>query len=168
MLDRPKPRTNAAYACDENRQLIYMFGGYDETNELNDFWVFDLNTHEWSPMETLNGPSPRSGAKMVFDSVGNQIFIIGRKATRGQENLKVIRFLNFNIVWKASVEPAKDLEIYNPRGIPKKGSKGYIKDLYWIGSIRFWWKSFKGGGDKQPWKFLIWLNIENPKLCEEN
>lgn len=98
MLDRPKPRTNAAYACDENRQLIYMFGGYDETNELNDFWVFDLNTHEWSPMETLNGPSPRSGAKMVFDSVGNQIFIIGRKATRGQENLKVIRFLNFNIV----------------------------------------------------------------------
>lgn len=95
MLDRPKPRTNAAYAFDESRQLIYMFGGYDDTNELNDFWVFDLNTVIWSPMENMNGPTPRSGAKMVFDSVGNQIFIIGRKAARGQENLKVMRNLKF-------------------------------------------------------------------------
>lgn len=96
MLDRPKPRTNAAYAFDESRQLIYMFGGYDETSELNDFWVFDLNTHEWSPMENMNGPSQRSGAKMVFDSVGNQIFIIGSgKSVRGHENLKVMRNLKF-------------------------------------------------------------------------
>lgn len=92
-LERPKPRTQAAYAFDESRQLVYMFGGYDETNELNDFWVFNLNNNEWSPVENNNGPSPRSGAKMVFDSVGNQLFIIGRKTTRGSETLKVIIYL---------------------------------------------------------------------------
>lgn len=86
---RPKPRSQAAYAFDEIRQLIYMFGGNDDTTELNDFWVFDVAKSEWSTIESLNGPSSRSGCKMVFDPFGNQIFIIGRKSLRGSENLKV-------------------------------------------------------------------------------
>jgi N-acetylneuraminic acid mutarotase len=97
--DRPKPRTQAAYAFDESRQLIYMFGGYDET-ELNDFWVFNLKENAWSPIESTNGPSARSGAKMVFDSVGNQIFITGRKLARGNDTVKVKRKLNIFCVQK--------------------------------------------------------------------
>lgn len=101
--ERPKSRTQAAYAYDEARQLVYMFGGYDETNELNDFWVFNLIKSEWSPVESINGPSPRSGAKMVFDSVGNQLFITGRKTTRGSETVKVIMI--------KALKPAKALKI---------------------------------------------------------
>lgn len=123
MLDRPKPRTNAAYAFDGSRQLIYMFGGYDETNELNDFWVFDLNTHEWSPMENMNGPSPRSGAKMVFDSIGNQIFIIGKKALRGNENLKVMRIFKFKYVKSFLLSLQKISRFMMLEGI-SKGFKG--------------------------------------------
>lgn len=67
-----------------------MFGGMcEETTELNDFWMLDLSTNEWTPIESLNGPSPRSGGKMVFDPSGNQIFVIGRKPMRGSESLKV-------------------------------------------------------------------------------
>jgi Galactose oxidase, central domain len=86
---RPKPRSQAAFAFDESRQLIYMFGGSDDTNEFNDFWSFDVVNNAWTPIESMNGPSPRAGCKMVFDPVGNQLFIIGRKSLRGTESLKV-------------------------------------------------------------------------------
>lgn len=89
-VNRPRPRSQAAYAFDENRQLIYMFGGtIEETTEFNDFWMMDLKTNEWTPIESSNGPSPRSGGKMVFDPSGNQLFVIGRKPMRGSESLKV-------------------------------------------------------------------------------
>jgi Galactose oxidase, central domain len=66
-----------------------MFGGSDDTNEFNDFWSFDVANNAWTPIESMNGPSPRAGCKMVFDPVGNQLFIIGRKSLRGNESLKV-------------------------------------------------------------------------------
>lgn len=90
---RPKQRLQAAYAFDEARQLIYMFGGHDESVELNDFWVFDIQKNEWSEIESSNGPDPRSGVKMVFDPTGNQLFVIGRKPSRVNEILKVGRRL---------------------------------------------------------------------------
>lgn len=89
VASRPKPRSQAAYAFDESRQLIYMFGGSDDTLELNDFWVYDVTKCEWNIIESSNGPSARSGSRMVFDPVGNQLFIIGRKSLRGSESLKV-------------------------------------------------------------------------------
>lgn len=87
---RPKPRSQGAYAFDETNQLLYMFGGSDDTVELNDLWVLHINKKEWSMIESPNAPSPRSGAKMVFDPVGNQLFLIGKKTVRGDECLKVI------------------------------------------------------------------------------
>lgn len=66
-----------------------MFGGTDDTNDLNDFWVYDMTKNEWTLIESQNGPSPRSGSKMVFDPFGNQLFLIGRKSLRGNDNLKV-------------------------------------------------------------------------------
>lgn len=66
-----------------------MFGGTDDTSELNDFWMFDVKENEWSEIECMNGPSPRSGCKMVFDPVGNQLFILGKKSPRGSDNQKV-------------------------------------------------------------------------------
>lgn len=92
---RPKQRVQAAFAFDEARQLIYMFGGNDESVELNDFWMFDIQKNEWSEIESLNGPDPRSGAKMVFDPFANQLFVIGRKPSRGNEILKVGEFFSF-------------------------------------------------------------------------
>lgn len=71
-----------------------MFGGSDEANELNDFWALDLKTNEWKLIENSHSPSPRAGAKMVFDPAGNQIFLIGRKPQRGSESLKVSRDFN--------------------------------------------------------------------------
>jgi hypothetical protein len=66
-----------------------LFGGTDESSDLNDFWVFDVTKNVWTPIEVPNGPSPRFGSKMIFDSIGNQLFIFGRKSLRGSESLKV-------------------------------------------------------------------------------
>lgn len=88
--NRPKPRSQAAYAFDEDKHFIYMFGGNDEASELSDFWVYDVTKNEWTAIEYMNGPSPRSGCKMIFDPIGNQLFLLGRKSTRGTDNLKVI------------------------------------------------------------------------------
>ena len=73
-----------------------MFGGTDDTSELNDFWMFDVKENEWSEIECMNGPtSPRSGCKMVFDPVGNQLFILGKKSPRGSDNQKVLKKKEF-------------------------------------------------------------------------
>lgn len=74
----PKIRKHAAYAFDEKRQLIYMFGGCDDASEYNDLWSFDVSRHEWKEIETVNGPSARFGSKMIYDPAGNQLFVLGR------------------------------------------------------------------------------------------
>lgn len=84
----PKTRKHAAYAFDEKRQLIYMFGGSDESSEFNDLWSFDVVHNEWKEIETVNGPTPRFGSKMVFDPNGNQLFVMGRY-NKGDQVLKV-------------------------------------------------------------------------------
>lgn len=69
-----------------------MFGGFkDLTTELNDFWIYDLNANKWIQSENSN-PSPRGGSKMVFDAVGNQIFLLGRKPMTKSEDFKVCWF----------------------------------------------------------------------------
>lgn len=65
-----------------------MFGGCDDSTEFNDLWVFDTTKNVWREIESVNGPSSRYGSKMVFDPVGNQLFITGRH-NKGDQNLKV-------------------------------------------------------------------------------
>lgn len=90
-IGEPRPRHNvdAAYCFDSSKRLLYMFGGFrkDQT-ELNEFWIYDLNFNKWTQFDNLN-PSPRGGSRMVFDAVGNQIFLLGRKPVNKSENLKV-------------------------------------------------------------------------------
>lgn len=110
--NRPKPRSQAAYAFDDNRKLIYMFGGTDDTNELNDFWVYDVMKNEWTSIESANGPSPRSDCKMVFDPVGNQLFILGRRCTKGCENLKSDFYL-FDVSRRSWILICEDTSLEN-------------------------------------------------------
>ena len=34
----------------EERDLIYVFGGYDGTEVYNDVWIFDIKTSSWSKL----------------------------------------------------------------------------------------------------------------------
>jgi muskelin len=88
--NRPSPRTNAAFSFDDTRRRLYMFGGFSEQNELDDFWMYDVAKNEWIMLENTSGisPSARAGSKMIYDEIGNQLFLIGRKSLKGYENFK--------------------------------------------------------------------------------
>jgi N-acetylneuraminic acid mutarotase len=89
---KPKNRIGSSFAYNEKDQLIYMFAGYDESRELDDFWTFDIVNQRWELIqehsEAENGPSRRCGQKMVYDATTSQIFMIGRKSTRTNETCK--------------------------------------------------------------------------------
>ncbi|XP_070491388.1 muskelin isoform X2 [Chironomus tepperi] len=86
---RPKTRVDAGYAFDNESNVIYMFGGHceDDSEDLNDFWLYDIKDNKWTCISESCSISPRSGQKMVFDPVSKQIFMLGRKASRGTENV---------------------------------------------------------------------------------
>lgn len=50
---------------------IFLFGGWDGTKDLCDFWIYDLKTEDWAcvSMDTRRqgGPGPRSCHKICFD-----------------------------------------------------------------------------------------------------
>lgn len=92
---RPKNRSCAAFAFDSDLEIVYMFGGHCEETlqDLRDFWQFNLKTNTWIAIEDCNSTSPsaRSGVQMIYDSTSKQIFMLGRKAGKGDlvDNFKV-------------------------------------------------------------------------------
>ncbi|CEM13230.1 unnamed protein product [Vitrella brassicaformis CCMP3155] len=47
-------------------KCIYIFGGYDGSNRINDFWCFDTENETWTPIESQGTtPSPRHSHSAV-------------------------------------------------------------------------------------------------------
>lgn len=68
---------------DTERELIYLFGGYDGEKSLNDFWEYDVKEERWrvlshNVVDEKNGPGPRACHKMVFDQQNGCIYMLGR------------------------------------------------------------------------------------------
>jgi len=83
----PGCRGGHQMVIDSACQVLYLFGGWDGTRDLADFWAFDIPTSKWRLLSTNTsqdgGPSPRSCHKMVLDHKTRQIFILGRYLERG-------------------------------------------------------------------------------------
>src|SRR5262249_32548462 len=79
----PQARSNAAVAYDAGLGKILIFGGESKmtamgpADTLGDLWAFDAASSTWSPVEPTNPPSPRSGAKMAYDSDREVIVLYG-------------------------------------------------------------------------------------------
>lgn len=71
---------------DGKSQIIYLFGGWDGHRDLGDFWSYHILTNKWTLIsantEEDGGPSARSCHKMVFDSSGRYLFVLGRYIDR--------------------------------------------------------------------------------------
>lgn len=81
--DKPLRRGGHAMCMDEQRGLIYLFGGWDGHKSLDDFWVYDIARDLWRMLslhtaQEKNGPSPRACHKMVFDNKTGSIYLLGR------------------------------------------------------------------------------------------
>ena len=86
-----------------------MFGGWDGTRDLADFWAYDIPAGKWRLLSTNTsqdgGPTPRSCHKMVLDQKTRQIFILGRYLERGlrdrAQNIKVSLRLSMRSIIEA-------------------------------------------------------------------
>ncbi len=73
----PAPRRGGVFLAAPDKQQLYLFGGKGQQGFLGDLWQFDLKAKKWEALSPEGGPSPRSGASGVWDSVRKQIIIAG-------------------------------------------------------------------------------------------
>lgn len=74
----PMARLGAAVAYDAARKRIIMFGGFanPQIRNVNDTWIFNLETESWSKIETTGtAPVARYGVSGVIDSASD-LFIV--------------------------------------------------------------------------------------------
>jgi hypothetical protein len=71
----PSARDSHQMVIDYNN-IIYMFGGFDGSSELNDFWKYDIELNKWTQI-TPNVPPSRRFHQMVIDKTTNIIYIFG-------------------------------------------------------------------------------------------
>ena len=83
---QPSPRGGHQLVIDCLRGNIYLFGGWDGSRDLADFWQFNIAAGKWSLVSgdtaAEGGPGPRSCHKMVLDPTHGQIFVLGRYLER--------------------------------------------------------------------------------------
>jgi N-acetylneuraminic acid mutarotase len=75
---------------------LYIFGGSNGVNTLNDFWKFSLSTKQWEKIETQNTPSQRRGHSMLIFQ--NYIFMFGgiQDITKEKNDVYVYEFATKN------------------------------------------------------------------------
>jgi hypothetical protein len=99
----PIGRGGHSMVVDEENDKFYMFGGWDGSNDLNDFWSFDMKTEKWQLLPTTDRtPSKRSCHKMVLDSKNRKIFLLGKYSPPKETQLdKALYEYNLNSsTWK--------------------------------------------------------------------
>ena len=78
----PEMRGGHQMCADSSNKLIYLFGGWNGTNDLGDLWVYSTESARWKCLSTNvqldGGPSPRSCHKMIFHPKRNALFILGK------------------------------------------------------------------------------------------
>jgi hypothetical protein len=75
---RPPSRFNPGIAYIADRQAILIFGGYRTPDRnLNDTWLFDVNTDTWRELEPSNSPAPRSNVGMTYDAKNRRVILFG-------------------------------------------------------------------------------------------
>ena len=67
---------------DSTNSFMYLFGGWDGSEDLDDLWSYDIKNNSWTLIhanaEDFGGPAARSCHKMLFNPCTSQIFSLGR------------------------------------------------------------------------------------------
>ncbi|HDD45436.1 MAG TPA: hypothetical protein ENG63_11375, partial [Candidatus Desulfofervidus auxilii] len=72
----PCERIYAGICYDKDRNCIWLFGGWNGTNYLNDLWKFDLNTYKWIKIDA-QGEIPDKRRKVGICYVLGKVWIVG-------------------------------------------------------------------------------------------
>eukprot|EP01132_Coremiostelium_polycephalum_P004085 gene4085-5113_t len=79
--DLPPALWDGASAYDEKRNLFYIFGGLNGTFPsdfpTNDFFVFDVDTYQWTNLSSPTAPVARAEAMMWVDKKSGNVYMAG-------------------------------------------------------------------------------------------
>jgi hypothetical protein len=100
----PSNRGGHAMTIDEENSKIYIFGGWNGAEDLDDFWMFDILKDEWKLITKSTarqkGPTARSCHRMVFDNHKRKIYIYGRmKEAKEIKNNKLYEYDVDKDIW---------------------------------------------------------------------
>ncbi|XP_022814581.1 muskelin [Spodoptera litura] len=88
IFNRPGPRGGHQLVVDSTTGTLYLFGGWNGSEDLDDLWSFCTTSERWTLLckhsGEVGGPSPRSCHKMVFDPVHRRLFTLGRYLDNAQ------------------------------------------------------------------------------------
>ncbi|KAF8513102.1 Muskelin N-terminus-domain-containing protein [Hysterangium stoloniferum] len=80
--DIPSQRGGHQMCIDPESDTIYLFGGWDGQNNLDDLWSYSIFEGRWKLLSSAtaldHGPGPRSCHKMVLDPLTGYIYVLGR------------------------------------------------------------------------------------------
>lgn len=78
---KPTPRFDGTISYNSQDRKLYLFGGTDETGDVNDLWSFDFGTSTWTKLQpggTL--PRPRHGHTLNYDARRNHLLVVSGQA----------------------------------------------------------------------------------------
>jgi len=75
--NKPSARYGHGMAYDSERGKVVIFGGYNGSHSVNDTWVYDLETNNWTKMNPFNNPSVRYLTAMAYDSEHGKFVLFG-------------------------------------------------------------------------------------------
>ncbi|XP_026741062.1 muskelin isoform X1 [Trichoplusia ni] len=85
---KPGPRGGHQLVVDSTTSTLYLFGGWNGSEDLDDLWSFCTTSERWTLLchhsGLVGGPTPRSCHKMVFDPVHRRLFTLGRYLDNAQ------------------------------------------------------------------------------------
>jgi N-acetylneuraminic acid mutarotase len=90
------------FVPEENK--VYLFGGYNQSGVLNDFWSFDINTKTWQLVQNTTPLQPRFGHKMVYVPKNKKIYIFA-----GQKGFSSTDFLSD--IWSYNITKREWLQV---------------------------------------------------------
>ena len=78
-----RPSARSGHSLTTVGQSLYLFGGFTGTERLNDLYVYDIASGQWTLENGLQGlpPSPRSGHSVVVAADGRRVFVFGGATT---------------------------------------------------------------------------------------
>jgi hypothetical protein len=76
-MSRPSARSEHAMVFDSTGNKLYMYGGWDLSNELSDLWMFDTTAGKWEDINDGKNPGGRHYHSMVYEYTNSRIYLFG-------------------------------------------------------------------------------------------
>ena len=120
MNARPPSRVDAATVYDAPGHRLILYGGYPAGGAVSDVWALDLDTREWTRLNTAGAiPAPRIHMSAIFDPVRRRMIVFGGNVyppgTAAHSSPDATRS---NEVWALSLEGTPTWSQLTPGGEP--------------------------------------------------